>query len=68
MIPKEVMTMFIEMHKADSSDAKFKIGQKVIYKNNIHTILAVNVQELGSIEYAISDHEFLVWEEELNEF
>jgi len=67
MIPKIVMDVFIEMHSKDSSDAKFKMGQKVIYKENLHTILAVNVQEPGVIEYAISDYGFLVYEEELKE-
>ena len=105
MIPKIVMDVFIEMHSKDSSDAKFKIGDKaryipghcssdsreacqdhcqydaghncrmcdrfketLYYKNSsIHTILAVNVQEPGVVEYAISDYGFLVYEEELKE-
>ena len=73
MIPKIVMDVYIEMHQRDSSDAKFKIGQKVTYignlmeKGSIHTILAVNVQTKDDIEYAISDYGFLVYEEELSE-
>jgi len=71
MIPKIVMDVYIEMHQRDSSDAKFKIGQKVTYignlmeKGSIHTILAVNVQDVDLVEYAISDYGFLVYEVEL---
>ena len=64
---------FIKMHNKDHPDAKFKIGDKVLYRNLntmpkpiVCEILAVNVKEYNVVEYAISNvYSHLVWEEEL---
>ena len=59
---------FIEMHKKNHPDAKFKIGDRVNHENcklsNVE-VLAVNVQDDVTVEYAISGHFWLVYEEEL---
>ncbi len=70
-IQPEWLIEFIKMHQIDSTDAKFKIGDSVIHFTKIvtleteHTVLAVNVQEPGVIEYALSNMFYLVWEEEM---
>lgn len=64
-IMPEYILVFIEIHNKDIKGARFKIGDKVLYKENIHEILAVNICDKDSIEYAISNHYYLVWEEEL---
>ena len=57
---------FIDMHKKNHPGAKFKIGNKVLYKKRVCTILAVNVQRDDEVEYALDNYVFqLVWEEEL---
>jgi len=57
---------FIELHSENFDSAKFKIGDDVLYNGNIHKILAVNMCDANLIEYAIDNHNFLVWEDELN--
>lgn len=63
----EWLSEFINMHNKHKHilGAKFSIGEEVIYKNNIHKILAINIQAENAVEYAISDYYFLVYEEEL---
>lgn len=71
----EWLIEFIKMHKRNHPDAKFKIGDKVLYSNLdivprpiTCNILAVNVQEKDVVEYAITNvYGSLVWEEELKE-
>ncbi len=69
----EFIIEFIRTHKKNDKDAKYKIGDKVLFSdlNIVHKpivceILAVNVQEKGIVEYAITNvYGQLVWEEEL---
>ncbi len=75
----EWLIEFIKLHNKDHPDAKYKIGDKVLYCNLDVTsngliideeivceILAVNVQDKDQVEYAISNvYANLVWEEEL---
>lgn len=56
---------FIDTHRTDIVDAKYKIGQCVTHIGGTRgVVLAVNANGDG-IEYAVSNRPFLVWEDEL---
>jgi len=80
IFPEDFANNFIRRYGINIEEAKFEIGQKIIFNVskcfklgavfdfNAHTILAVNLQEKDVIEYMISDFSFLVYEEELEAF
>lgn len=65
MIGMDYLQDFKRYHRKDIDGAKFKIGENVKFKNQIHKVIAVNCVDEDVYEYALENEYWLVWEEEL---